>query len=133
MRYVSALDRIVGPNGISGNVFLIAPKHNTVTRSLRVLPPSEPRRGHDVGTTSPAHLDVYLLASDHDAQSLAVVALDSGTVVSRVHLASRPDCVRYVKSVNQIWVTEPKTQQIQVFEPGLSSPRPTLHRVGKSR
>ena len=131
MGYIPALKRIAVPGGTSGDVFLIDPKHDTVTRSLRVLPPSKPRRGHDIGTTSAAYLDGYLVASDHNAQSLAVIALDSGKVVSRVPLASGPDYVRYVKPVNQIWVTEPEAQQIQVFAPDLDSPRPRLHPVGK--
>lgn len=131
MGYIPALKRIVVPGGVSGKVFLINPKRDTVTRSLRVLPPSEPRRGHDVGTTSAAYLDGYLVASDHNAQSLAIISLDSGKVVSRVHLASGPDYVRYVKPVDQVWVTEPEAQQIQIFAPDLGSARPTLRPVGK--
>lgn len=131
MGYIPALDRVIVPGGVSGKVFLIDPKSNTVSGSVRVLPPSKPRRGHDVGTTSAAYLDGYLVASDHNAQSLAVIDLDSGKVVSRVHLASGPDYVRFVKPVNQVWVTEPGAQQIQIFAPDLASAHPTLRPVGK--
>ena len=130
MGFIPALDRVIVPGGVSGKVFLIDPKSNVVSGSVRVLPPSKPQRGHDVGTTSAAYLDGYLIASDHDKQSLAVIDLDNGKVVSHVHLASGPDYVRFVMPVNQIWVTEPGAQQIQVFTPDLTSPHPTLHPVG---
>lgn len=131
MAYIPVLNRIVVPGGVSGKVFLINPKNDKVSRSLRVLPPSKPQHFHGVGTTSAAYMDGYLVASDHNAQSLAVIALDSGKVVSRVHLASGPDYVRFVKPVNQIWVTEPRAQQIQIFAPDLSSTPPTLRPAGK--
>ena len=130
MGYIPALDRVIVPGGISGKVFLINPKSNAVSGSVRVLPPSKPEHGHDAGTTSAAYLDGYLIASDHNTQSLAVIDLGNGKVVSHVHLASGPDYVRFVKPVGQIWVTEPGAQQVQIFTPDLSSAHPTLHPVG---
>lgn len=130
MGYIPALDRVLVPGGVSGKVFLINPEKNAVSRSVRVLPPSKPVHGHDVGTTSAVYVKGYLLASDHNTQSLAVIDMKSGKVVNRVHLASGPDYVRYVKPVDQIWVTEPEARQIQIFTPDLASAHPTLHSAG---
>ncbi len=130
MGYFPALNRIVVPGGVSGKVFLINPEKNEVSRSIRVLPPSKPERWHDAGTTSAIYLDGYLIASDHNTQSLAVIDLDSGKVVRHVHLTSGPDYVRYVKPVDQIWVTEPRAQQIQIFAPDLTPNHPAFHPVG---
>lgn len=130
MGFAPALGRIVIPGGISGQVFFIDPSTDAVSDSIRVLPPSKPRRGHDVGTTSAVYVDGFLIASDHNAQSLAVIDLTQDKVVAHVPLASGPDYVRYVKPDHEIWVTEPGAHQIQMFRTQLNGPQPGLHPVG---
>lgn len=130
MGFIPALDRVVVPGGISGAVFFIDPKTDAVSKAAQVAPGAKPRRGHDVGTTSAAYADGYLIASDHDDRSLAIVKASSGQVVARVPLESSSDYVRYVAPVNQVWVTEPEAHQIQVFQADLSDSSPTLKSIG---
>ncbi len=130
MGYIPALGRVVVPGGASGEVFLINPEKDKISRVICVTPPGKSRRWRDAGTTSAVYLDGYLIASDHNRQALAVIDLDSGKVVERVHLASGPDYVRYVEPAGQIWVTEPRAQQIQIFVPDLAADPPTLRAVG---
>lgn len=130
MGFIPTLDRVVVPGGVSGAVFFIDPKSGAVTKAAQVATAGKPQRGHDVGTTSAAYADGYLIASDHDSRSLAIADVDGGKVVARVPLDSGSDYVRYIAPVNEVWVTEPEAHQIQVFSAELGGSHPTLHSIG---
>lgn len=130
MGFVGELNRVVVPGGISGTVFFIDPKTGTVSEAAQVAPAAKGRRGRDAGTTSAAYADGYLIASDHNAQSLAIADARSGKVLSHVPLASGSDYIRYVAPLKEVWVTEPEAHQIERFRAALSGPHPTLKPVG---
>lgn len=131
MGFLKALGRVVIPGGDSGELFLINPKTGMIKNEARITPPGHPKGRHDVGTTSVAYGDGYLLASDHNNQSVAIVDPKSGKVVNRVPLASGPDYVRFIAPVDQLWVTEPEARQIEIFKSELKGPHPTLKHVGQ--
>lgn len=130
MGFVPALDRILVPGGDSGRLFLIDPHSDAVTAAIAVAPAGAPKGRHDAGTTSAAYADGYLVASDHADRSLAVVNAASGRVVEHVPLASGSDYVRYFAPVHQVWVTEPRAAQIEVFAADFSGKTPVFKELG---
>lgn len=130
MGFVPALDRIVVPGGDSGKLFLIDPHTDAVTAAPTVAPAGAPKSWHDAGTSSAAYVHGYFVASDHADRSLAVVNAANGDVVAHVALASGSDYVRYAAPVHQLWVTEPRAAQIQVFDANFSGKTPAFREVG---
>jgi len=126
MGYASALGRIVVPAGRTGTIDLIDPKSGEISR-VSGFRSSSPGKGHGEGTTSADEGDGYLFASDRTALELAVVAEKPLGVVSRAKLAGSPDYVRWVESTNEIWVTEPDSEKIEVFRLRADSPPVAEH------
>lgn len=125
MGYVPALHRIVVPAGQTGALVLIAPKDNALDSIPGVAPPAAKAGGRDEGTSSAAYGEGFLFASDHTNQAVAIVDPARKTVLARVPLKSGSDYVRYLASAHEVWVTEPRAAQIQVFRFG-AHPKPTL-------
>ncbi len=113
--YFPALDRVSIPAGQTGMLDLIDPRSGVIEARYRVAD-AQSARGHREGTTSAAYGDGYLFASDHGRDAVAVLDARSGKVITRVALASGPDYVRFLGSRDQLWVTEPRGQRIQVFQ-----------------
>ncbi len=113
--YFPALDRVSIPAGQTGMLDLIDPHSGAITARYRVGP-KQSFAGHREGTTSAAYGDGYLFASDHGRDAVEVLDARSGEPVARVPLASGPDYVRFLSSRQELWVTEPRGEQIQVFQ-----------------
>ena len=113
--YFPALDRVSIPAGQTGVLNLIDPRSGVITAHYRVSP-AQSLHGHREGTTSAAYGDGYLFASDHGRDTIEVLNARTGKPVARVPLASGPDYVRFLASRQELWVTEPRGQQIQVFQ-----------------
>ena len=112
--YLPALGRVSIPAGQTGMLYLMDPRSGAITAHYRVTP-AQAEHGHREGTTSAAYGDGYLFASDHGRDAVAVLDARSGALVARVPLASGPDYVRFLASRDELWVTEPRGQRIQVF------------------
>ncbi len=112
--YLPALGRISIPAGNTGRLVLINPMDGKITASYRVTSPAH-AAGHETGTSSAVYGDGYIFASDHGMPGVAVLDAHDGKVVQHVRLASGPDYVRYLESRHELWVTEPRAKQIQVF------------------
>lgn len=115
MTYSPALHRVLVPGGRSGRLYILMPMAGKVGRAIRVTASNTPTRLHGHGTTSVAYAKGYFIASDHHDRTLAIIKASDGKVVRHVKLRSGSDYVRYVKPINQVWVTEPRAQQIQTF------------------
>ncbi|MDE2233952.1 MAG: hypothetical protein KGK44_00195 [Gammaproteobacteria bacterium] len=113
--FMPTLDRISIPAGNTGELVLINPADGKITGSYRVTEPAT-GSGHETGTTSAVYGDGYIFASDRGMPSVAVLDARNGKTVQYVRLASGPDYIRYLESRHELWVTEPRTQQIQVFK-----------------
>ena len=112
--YFPALERVSIPAGQTGVLNLIDPRSGVITAHYRVSR-AQSFAGHREGTTSAAYGDGYLFASDHGRDAVLVLDARTGKSVARVPLAGGPDYVRFLASRQELWVTEPRGQQIQVF------------------
>ncbi len=112
--YFPQLGKVSIPAGQTGKLLLINPASGAITATYQVTNTAVARaRGE--GTSSATYGDGYIFASDHGQPGVAVLDARDGTVLERVKLASGPDYVRYLESRHELWITEPRAQQIQVF------------------
>lgn len=81
--------------------------------------------GPDEGVSSADACRGLIYVTDATADLLYVVEPLSKRIVASVAVASRPDHVRFVTGANEIWVTEPDSQRIEIFAlPARPIPRP---------
>ena len=124
MVYMPALHRIVVPAGQTGALVLIDPMSNELDSIPGIAPPAT-KAGGDEGTSSAAYGAGFIFASDHTNQAIAIVDPTSKSVLARAPLKSGSDYVRYLASAHEVWVTEPRAAQIQVFRFS-AHPKPAL-------
>jgi DNA-binding beta-propeller fold protein YncE len=115
MAYMPALHRVVVPAGQTGTLVLIDPETNALTSIPGISPTATKPHGRDEGTSSAAYGADLLFASDHTDKAIAVVDPVHKRVLVRVPLANGSDYVRYFAEQHELWVTEPKASQIEVF------------------
>jgi DNA-binding beta-propeller fold protein YncE len=135
LSYSPALKRIIVPAGRSGNIDLIDPETRGITMIPGFSSSSTYGKGHDFGVTSADAGDGGLLyATDRTTSELAVVDVSARKIVARVKLAASPDYVRYVSATNEAWVSEPDSDQIEIFSLGSDKASPkasaTIHVTG---
>jgi hypothetical protein len=123
--YAAPLNRVTVPAGATGNLVLIDPASDALTVISGVSAPPANGSQRREGTSSAVYGAGYLFASDHAPAEVVTINPRSKTIVSRTRLESGPDYVRYVARTNEIWVTEPGKQQIQVFRLSVR-PKPAL-------
>ena len=103
------------PAGVTGSVFRIDPTTHALT-AFSGFASSPAWKGHDDGPTS---VDIglgYLFVVDRTSQSLDIAAVATQTIVAHVPLGGPPDLVRCLPSESEVWVTEPATSRIEVFD-----------------
>ncbi len=115
MIYSAHLRRIVVPAAQSGALVLIDPASNAIKSLLHVVDARTAGKRPGRGTTSANFGAGLLFASNRNNQTLLAVNPANGKVVARARLASGPDYVRYVSRLHEIWVSEPRAEQIQRF------------------
>jgi DNA-binding beta-propeller fold protein YncE len=71
--------------------------------------------GHDDGPTSVDEGNGLLFVTDRTTGKLDVVDPAAGRIVSSIALASGPDYVRFVAATNEVWVTEPSADQVEIL------------------
>lgn len=113
--YIPQLGLVSIPAGGTGKLVLIDPVTSAIRSMLQVTASAAVVGRHDVGTTSATYGGGYLFASDHTHTEVVVFNAHDGKVVARVPLAGDPDYVRYLESQRELWVTEPRASEIQVF------------------
>jgi len=124
-----ALDRILVPAAQTGALVMVEPSNQSLRVLPHVVPPGQGLDRDDAGTTSADYGDSLLFASDHADQAIMVINPKTGEVLAQAKLASGPDYVRYVASLREVWVTEPRVKQIEHFSV-LTGSQIALHRVG---
>ncbi len=113
--YMPALGKVSIPAGQTGMLILIDPSSRAIADSYSVTTPAVGMHGHDSGTSSAVYGDGYIFASDHGMPGVAVLDAHNGKLIQNIRLAGEPDYVRYLQVRHELWVTEPRAQQIQVF------------------
>jgi hypothetical protein len=122
LQFAPALGKLLVPAGGTGNLALIDPATHAVATIGGFHPAAGFSGGHDVGTTSADEGRGYLFAIDHSTKRVDVIDPAAGKIVAGADLAGSPDYVRYVAATNEVWVTEPDGERIEIFALAKSKP-----------
>jgi len=118
LRYSSALHRVLVPGGRTGTLDLVDPDTLAVTSISGFGTVAGYSGGHDDGPTSVDEGNGVLYVTDRTTGKLDVVDPAAGHVIASVAVGSGPDYVRFVKSTNELWITEPDAAQVEIFTLG---------------
>src|SRR5258705_2822568 len=125
LRYSPSLQRVLVPAGRTGSLDLIDPATCTVTTISGFGATGSFAGGHGDGTTSVDEGAGFLFAIDRTSKKVDVVDPVKRSIVSSATLAGDPDYVRFVAATNELWVTEPDAEQVEVFRlPAGTAPTP---------
>jgi hypothetical protein len=114
---------VLAPGGRSGNLDLVDPATHAVTAIGGFSMEPLHFAGHDQGATAVDEGVGLLFVTDRTTQTLNVVDPAAKQIVGSAPLATSPDYVRYVPQTNEVWVTEPDAEQLEVFT--LTGSQPT--------
>ena len=116
LQYSWRLERVLVPAGRSGNLDLVDPSTGKVAT---VIPGFSTAKafdgGHDFGITSVADTGSVLAVTDRSSDEIVLVDPARTKITARAKLAGGPDYVRFVRVTNELWVTEPDADQIEIF------------------
>lgn len=123
--FAPSINRILAPAGRTGNVDLIDPDTGHVTVIAGFSTENSFGGGHGESVTSADVGRGLLFATDRSAKRLDVIDLKTAKIVESAPLVAGPDYVRYVPDTNEVWVTQPRAGQIEVFTlPPGPAPKP---------
>jgi hypothetical protein len=114
LRFAARAGKVVAPAGGTGNLALIDPSSHAIT-TIGGFGHADASGGHEAGTTSADEGGGYLFAIDRTQLRVAVIDVQKAAIVGDAKLASSPDYVRWVQATNELWVTEPDADRIEVF------------------
>jgi hypothetical protein len=106
---------VLVPGGRSGNLDLVDPVSRAVTAIGGFSQEPIHFAGHDQGATAVAEGAGLLFVTDRTTQKLYAADPTTRQIVASAPLATSPDYVRYVPQTNELWVTEPDAEQVEVF------------------
>jgi hypothetical protein len=130
LRYSSSMNRLLVPAGRTGRLDLVDPATRTVVPIAGFSRLEKFNGGHDDGVTSVAEGDGFLFATDRTREELAIVDPGARTIVAHTALSAGPDYVRWVDATHEIWVTEPDSERIEIFQIERDG-TPSAHAVGR--
>ena len=104
--YSEQLDRILVP-ALGNGLYVVDPE----TTEATVIDGFETADSADEGRG-------LIFVADRSAQEIDVVDPDSGRIVASAPVDATPDYVRYVEATDELWVTEPSAQGIEVISLG---------------
>ena len=123
VQFSVSLGKLLIPAGRSGKLDLVDPKTGDVIAISGFSSSPKFTGGHDFGVTSANDSPNALYATDRNAKVVDVIDLSKKEIVASAPLAGEPDYVRFVAPTNELWVTEPDADQIEVFSlSGTSAP-----------
>jgi DNA-binding beta-propeller fold protein YncE len=123
LRYSPNLHRVLVPAGRTGTLDLVDPDTLSVTSISGFGSVVGYSGSHDDGPTSVDEGNGVLYVTDRTTGLLDVVDPAAGRVIASVALGSTPDYIRFVQTTNELWVTEPGADQVEIFTLG---PDPTV-------
>ncbi len=115
LRYSAKLGRVLAPAGRTGKLDLIDPTSRTVDSVDGFSSDATFGGGHGEGTTSVDEGGGKLFATDRGRSEVAIVDPASRKIAGTAKLAGAPDYVRWIEPNREVWVTEPRLKQIEVF------------------
>ena len=123
--FSASLHKVLVPAGRTGTLDLIDPDTRQISSIGGFAGSGTFAGGHGEGITSVDEGRGLLFVTDRTARRLDVVDPNTRSIVASVRLASGPDYVRFVAQTNEIWVTQPGAQRIEVFSlPSRGMPTP---------
>lgn len=115
LRFSPDLGRVLVPAGRSGRVDLITPGSNAVTAIGGFSTALSFAGGHDFGVTSADFGAGVVFAVDRTTGLLSVINPALQKIIASVKLGGSPDYVRWVAPTREVWVSQPDSDQIEVF------------------
>jgi hypothetical protein len=127
LRFSATLSMLLVPAGRTGDLDLVDPSSEGVVSVTGFS--SEPTYGGEdtFGVTSADEGNALVYAVDRTSKMLAVVDPKGRTILAQTTLAATPGYVRYVAPTNEVWVTEPAMQQVEIFTLGTSPSTAPAH------
>lgn len=115
LQYSPALHRVLVPAGRTGTIVLIDPSNHRTTKISGLSAEDSYGGGHGEGTTSVQEGEGSLFAIDRTSKEVVIIDPAARRVTARAQLAGSPDYVRYVAPTRELWVTQPDSDQIEIF------------------
>jgi DNA-binding beta-propeller fold protein YncE len=123
--FAPTLHRVLVPGGRTGKLMLIDPEARRTEIISGFTQGAEYGGGHGEGITSADEGPGVIFVTDRSSRRLNVVDEKSHKIVTTAPLGADSDYVRFVAESNEVWVTEPRVQGIEVFSlPANGTPRP---------
>lgn len=113
--YSSTLKRILVPGGRAGNITLIDPETRAISLIGGLSSSDTYDRKSAFGVTSVAAGEGLLYATDRTTRELLTIDVGRRKVVSRAKLEAEPETIRFVPSRQELWITEPGREQMEIF------------------
>jgi len=123
--FAPSIHRVLVPGGRTGKLMLIDPATQTTETLSGFSQGAEYGGGHGEGITSADEGRGVIFVTDRSSKRLNVIDEQSRKIVATAPLSAGPDYVRFVSETNEVWVTEPRAQGIEVFSlPDAGMPKP---------
>jgi hypothetical protein len=107
------LGKVIVPTAGTGRLALINPETFEIQMIEGVSPGGE--NPDPDGFTSAAAVRGLIFAVDKSEQQIQVIDPASGSVIGTAAVEAAPEYIRFVPATNELWVTEPEKEQIEVF------------------
>jgi DNA-binding beta-propeller fold protein YncE len=122
IQYSSVMKKVLVPSGRTGMLNLVDPETLAVTSIGGFSSTKDFKGGHGEGITSVAEAEKMLFVTDRSSLKLNVLDPNSKKIIATAPLGSSPDYVRFIPTLNEVWVTEPDEDQIEVFKMNQNTP-----------
>jgi DNA-binding beta-propeller fold protein YncE len=124
--FSAALHKVIVPAGRTGKLDLIDPESKQIEEIGGFSAQTAYGGGHGEGVTSADTGRNLIFVTDRSSKTLNVLDPNSKKIVATARLAAGPDYVRYVAPTGEVWVTEPRAAQIEIFSlPAQGAPQPS--------
>jgi len=129
LNFSSNLHKVLVPGGRTGKLYLIDSKTNGISMIDGFSIDSHYPGGHGQSITSADEGRGFILTADRDTLRINMLDLQANAAVVTAPLADTPDYVRFIGPTNEVWVTEPASERIEIFT-FLAKPKPALFHSG---
>jgi len=117
MRFSATLEQLLVPAGRTGDLDLIDPSTELISPLTGFSTQAGYSGGATFGVTSAEEGNDVIYATDRTTGLLASIAPAVKTIGATLKLEATPGYVRYASPTNEVWVTEPSANQIEVVTP----------------
>jgi hypothetical protein len=115
LRFSPVLGRVLAPAGRTGNLDLVDPATHAVTAIGGFSTGIAFLGGHDEGPTSVDYGNGLLYVTDRSTMRLHIVDPVARRSIGYARVSASPDYARYVAATNEVWITEPDAEKIEIF------------------